>query len=126
MRSFELIGRILFILENPRPQGLRLCLNLISNWCNQLAVKIQLKEALAEEDIRVWRILCPEESRAYTESGQIRLPFSKAPIHGEISWTKLSAKTFSDSSSLRETCEFIRDNWFSVFAVPDEEWRPYN
>lgn len=126
MKSYELVGRMLLILENPRPQGLQICFRLTANWSNQIAVRLAKRERLAVEEIRIWRILCPEESMAYISSGEISLPNTSSPILTEDSWPGLSLRTWETVENLRTTLEYIRDNWYSVFTVPDENWRLYN
>jgi len=117
--TYDLVGKLLNILKDPRPQGLQLCLNLIRTWCNQIENEIINNRRPEDEVLRLWRILCPQESQAHIEAGFL-MPSTVRPLPTVDSWTKWSTVTWESPEHLRTVLKFVSDHWYDYFLVPGE------
>jgi len=113
MKTLDLLGKILLVTKDSRPQGFQFAINLIDSWSNQVQEKIERRESLELGDLWTWRLLAPERAEvffnAYPEFFQ---PGSTAEYEYQL---RIASFAWKDLESLRQTCRFLVEHWNDNF-----------
>jgi len=113
MKTCDLIGKVLLVTRDRRPQGFQFALNLIENWVTNLLEKMERRERLEVGDLWTLRILCPEDFRLASSAFPNYFSSRGDSANKELE-NMFTVAAWKDYESLISTCELIRDNFNSM------------
>jgi len=113
MRTLDLLGKILQVTKDSRPQGYQFAISLIESWSNQIQEKLERSEILEPGDLWTWRLLSPERAKAFISAyPELFQPGSTAEYEIQL---RASSFCWKDLETLRQTCSFLVEHWNDNF-----------
>lgn len=109
MKTIDLLAKISLCTKELRPQGLQFALNLIESWSNQIQLKLARKEVLEPGDLWCWRILCPEDFKAFLSA--YPNSFERGSLEEYEFQLRICAWTWESPERLVHVVKYIHDNW---------------